>query len=283
MIGRILERRKIVNERAIKAFNIRVYSWWWLTIILLIALWLGHIGITLLFFGISFAALREFMTQVYCRRSDHNTVAVCFYVLLPLQYYFVMSNWYSMFTVLIPVYAFLLLPILGRLSGDGEQFFERTAKIQWALMITVYCLSHVPALMTLPIEHFAGHNSLLLLFMIVVVQVGDVFYYIWRRTGGRMGSRRVAMGAILSITASALLAGSLYWITPFSFGQATIIGATLVTMGFFGGEVMNLLKKNFGIRDWGRAIRGHGGVLDRVDSICFAAPVFFHIVRYYWT
>ena len=236
-----------------------------------------------LFFCISFAALREFMTQVYRRRGDHNAVATCFYILLPLQYYFVLTDWYSMFTIFIPIYAFLLLPIIGRLSGDSDHFFERTAKIQWSLMITVFCLSHVPALMTLPIKQFAGKHVLLLLFMIVVVQMGDVFYYIWQRTAGRMGSRRVGIGATLSVLAASMVAMGLYWITPFNPLQAGMIGLSIALAGFFGGEVMNLLKHNFGIRDWGRMIRGHGGMLDRVDSICFAAPVFFHIVRYYWT
>lgn len=282
LVGHIIEKRR-GQSRTIQALNTRVYSWLWLSIILMIALYAGRLGMVALFFCISFAALREFMTQVYRRRGDHNAVATCFYILLPLQYYFVLTDWYSMFTIFIPIYAFLLLPIIGRLSGDSDHFFERTAKIQWSLMITVFCLSHVPALMTLPIKQFTGKHVLLLLFMIVVVQMGDVFYYIWQRTAGRMGSRRVGIGATLSVLAASMVAMGLYWITPFNPLQAGMIGLSIALAGFFGSEVMNLLKHNFGIRDWGRMIRGHGGMLDRVDSICFAAPVFFHIVRYYWT
>lgn len=281
LVGKYAAKKNPNN--LVKELNIRVNAWWGIVVMLLAAFWFGREGMIVLFMLLSFATLREFMTHVYRYRADHNRIALCFYVLLPMQYYFVWTGWYSMFTVLIPVYAFLLLPIAGHLAGETQHFFERTAKIQWGVMITVYCLSHVPALMTLPLKDFAGQNILLLLFMLVVVQGCDVLYYLWRRTGGLTGGRRKDVGAMLSVSVCTILAASLYWITPFTPFQAALIGLLMSVMGFFGGEVMRLIKHSFGIRHWGQSSHRYTNVLDRVDSLCFAAPVFFHIVRYYWT
>ena len=291
LIGQILERRFASDSHnpTISNLNARIYSWWVMTIVLLFAFWFGYWGTIVLFLLISFAALREFMTLVYRRRSDYNAMVACFYVLLPLQYWFVLIDWYSMFTILIPVYAFLILPIIASLSGDAGNFFERTAKIQWGAMITIYCLSHVPALMTLEIQGFSGSNILLLVFMIAVVQASDVLQYVWGKLFGRrrimpsLSPNKTVVGTVGGISCATLLAAALDWITPFSPFQAALLGLLICLMGFFGGLVMSAIKRSFGVKDWGRMIRGHGGMLDRVDSICFAAPVFFHLVRYFWT
>lgn len=289
LVSTHLKNKYILNPKpVINNLNARISSWWVMMFVLLFAFWFDHVGATLLFFLISFAALREFMTLIYQRRGDHNTVAVCFYVLLPLQYYFVLTHWYGMFAVLIPVYAFLVLPILSGLSGDTVALFERTAKIQWGAMITIFCLSHVPAIMTLNIPEFAGRNILLLMFMILVVQSSDVLQYIFGTLWGSkqimpaLSPNKTVVGTVGGIAGATVLAGFLSPITPFSPFQAAGIGFVICVMGFFGGLVMSGIKRSYGVKDWGKMINGHGGMLDRVDSICFAAPVFFHIVRYFW-
>lgn len=275
-------------SQTLQSIRPQVYSWWGMTVVLLLAFWFGEIGTGLLFLLISFAILREFMTLVYRHQGDHYAVVACFYILLPLQYYFVISNWYGMFSVFIPVYAFLILPIIISLSAEPKQFFERTAKIQWGAMITIYCLSHVPALMNLSIPHFEGQNILLLIFMIAVVQFADAMQFICTRLFGKkaifptLSCKKTWGGAIGGILGGALFASLLWWITPFSPLQASFIGLLLSIMGFFGGLVMEVIKQNFGISAWGRQSHSHGGMLDRVDNICFAAPIFFHIVHYYW-
>ncbi|MDO5356889.1 MAG: phosphatidate cytidylyltransferase [Conchiformibius sp.] len=270
-------------------FNAHLRLWWGITVILLLAFWFGPVTTTLLFAAVSFAALREFMTLVYRRRSDHNAIAACFYILLPLQYYFVMTDWYGMFTALIPVYAFLILPIIAALSGDTHALFERTAKIQWGAMITIFCISHVPAILHLDIKGFEGRNILLLMFMIVVVQACEVFQYFWRMLPW---GRRVLMpalspcktvsGTVGGMVSATLLAAGLYRLTPFSPAQAAAVGLLVCVMGTAGSLVMAGIKRSYGVDNWGRLLNRHGGMLDRVDGMCFAAPVFFHIVRYYW-
>ena len=287
--GQWLKRKKGRGNPAVANLNARIYAWWVMTLVLLLAFWFGKTGTVVLFFLISFAALREFLTLVYRRSSDYNVMVACFYFLLPVQYYFVLTEWYGMFSIFIPVYGFLLLPIIASLGGRTEQFLERTAKTQWAAMISIFCLSHVPALMNLRLEGFAhGQNVLLLIFMIAVVQSSDVLQYVWGKTLGKRKimpslspSKTVAstVGGIASATVVAVLLSP---ITPFSPLQAGIIGLVVCLMGFFGGLVMSAIKRDYGVKDWGNLIQGHGGMLDRVDSVCFAAPVFFHIVRYFW-
>lgn len=285
----LLKRQNNVPNATISNLNARIFSWWVMLIVLLFAFWFDQIGATLLFFLISFASLREFMTLIYRRRSDHNAIAACFYILLPLQYYFVLTNWYGMFAVFIPVYAFLVLPIISGLSGDTVGLFERTAKIQWGAMITIFCLSHVPAIMTLDIPNFANKNILLLIFMITVVQSSDVLQYVFGQLFGKrkimpaLSPNKTVAGTVGGIATATVLATGLYWLTPFTPFQAAVIGLITCMMGFFGGLVMSGIKRSYGVKNWGKMINGHGGMLDRVDSICFAAPVFFHLVRYYWT
>ena len=287
-VGSILALKYGSQNPTISNLNARINAWWVMTLVLVLAFVTGHIGSTFLFFLVSFAALRECLSLVYSRRGDYAVSVACFYVVLPVQYYFVLTDWYGMFAIFIPVYAFLLLPILAGLSGDPTRFLDRTAKIQWSLMVSVFCISHVPFLLNLKIPNF-DQNILLVIFLIAVVQASDVLQYIW---GKLLGKRKIApvlspsktvegfVGGVLSATA---LATALWWITPFTPFQAGLIGLVICLMGFAGGLVMSAIKRDFGVKDWGHMIKGHGGMMDRVDSICFAAPIFFHIVRYFWS
>ena len=288
-IGQWLKRKHGADNATITNLNARIYAWWIMTLVLLAAFVFGRAGTTILFFLISFAALREFMTLVYRRRSDYYSMAACFYVLLPVQYYFVFDQWYGMFSVFIPIYGFLLLPIIASMSGNTENFLERTAKTQWMAMICIFCLSHVPALLFLNLDGFANQNNILLLiFMIGVVQASDVLQYVWGKLVGgpkimpALSPSKTVSGTVGGIVSATLLAALMAPITPFTAWQAAGIGLVVCLMGFFGGLVMSAIKRDHGVKDWGNMIQGHGGMLDRVDSICFAAPVFFHIVRYFW-
>ncbi len=267
----------------------RVNAWWLMVATIGLAFIFGKTGLTVLFFLISFFSLREYMTLAYTRRGDHWAMVLAFYVILPFQYFLIWIEWYGLYSIFIPVYAFLVLPILEALGGDTKHFLERTSKIQWGLMVCIYCLSYVPALMTLPIPNYEGAHLLLIAFLVLVVQGSDVLQYVW---GKLLGKRKVApelspsktweglVGGVLSATA---LGASLFWITPLTFWQAALIAFVICIMGFFGGLVMSAIKRDRGVKDWGHIIEGHGGMLDRLDSVIFAAPIYFHILRYWWT
>ncbi len=268
--------------------NDRINAWWLMIGLLGAAFLGGKTGVVVLFAFISFQCLREFISVTYTRRGDHQALVWSFFFFLPLQYWLIADNWYGLFSILIPVYAFLLLPIAESLGADTTRFLERAAKVQWGLMICVYCLSHVPALLTLEIPGFADRNAQLVVFLILTVQSSDVFQYVWGKLFGKhklspsiSPSKTVEglVGGVLSATATG---AAMWWITPFTPAQAALIALAISIMGFFGGFVLSAIKRDRGLKDWGTMIEGHGGMLDRVDSISFSAPIFFHIIRYWW-
>lgn len=268
--------------------NARINAWWVMILIIFAAAALGFYGVIGLFFVISFMALREFLSLLYIRRGDHLALAACFYVILPLQYFLVAIDWFSMFTIFIPVYGFLFLPILSALLGDTAHFLDRSTKVQWALMISVFCISHIPAILTLDIEGFEEKKLLLMIFLILVVQSSDVLQYVWGKLFGehkiapKLSPSKTVEGFVGGVVSASVLGGLLYWLTPFNPVQAVLMSLLICLMGFLGGLVMSAMKRSMGVKDWGNMISGHGGMLDRMDSLCFAAPIFFHVVRYYW-
>ncbi len=269
--------------------NQRIKAWWWMVGILGAAFFLGNGGVVILFALMSFYSLREFVSLLNTRRGDHHAISVAFFIVLPLQYWLVWTAWYGLYAILIPVYAFLILPILSALSGDTQRFLERTAKVQWGLMISVFCVSHVPALLSLGIPGFEGRNLLLIAFLVLVVQGSDVLQYVWGKLCGRhkvapeLSPSKTWEGLIGGVVSATALGAALYGITPFTPWQSAGMALVICVMGFLGGLVMSAIKRDRGVKDWGDLIEGHGGMLDRLDSVVFAAPVFFHAVRYWWT
>jgi phosphatidate cytidylyltransferase len=267
----------------------RINAWWVMVALMTIAFFFGRYGMTILFALISFAALREFVTLTHSRRSDHWVLLGMFGIVIPFQYWLVWTAWYGLFIIFIPVYCFLLMPAITALHGDTERFLERIAAQQWAIMISVYCVSHVPALLTLNVPGFEGRNLLLIAFLIIVVQGSDVLQYIFGKLFGKhrfsptVSPSKTWEGLIGGLVASSLLGALLSFITPFSPLQASAVAFVACTMGFLGGLVASAIKRDQGVKDWGHLIEGHGGMLDRTDSLVFAAPIFFHIVRYFWT
>ena len=265
----------------------RVHAWWLMSAVLALAFTVGRGGTIFLFWLVSFFALREFLSLVYSRRSDYRVMVLCYYFILPLQYFLIYQGSSVLFATFIPVYAFLFMPIAASLSGDSRYFLARAATAQWAVMITVYCISHIPALLNLRIPGY-HHNILLLLFLVAVVQASDVLQYIWGKLFGRkkimptLSPSKTVIGTVGGVCSAALLGGALYAITPFSPAEAIAIAFIINVMGFLGGLVMSAIKRDRGVKDWGQLIEGHGGMLDRMDSLCFAAPVFFHCVEYFW-
>ena len=246
--------------------NARINAWWVMILIIFAAAALGFYGVIGLFFVISFMALREFLSLLYIRRGDHLALAACFYVILPLQYFLVAIDWFSMFTIFIPVYGFLFLPILSALLGDTAHFLDRSTKVQWALMISVFCISHIPAILTLDIEGFEDKKLLLMIFLILVVQSSDVLQYVWGKLFGKhkiapkLSPSKTVEGFVGGVISASVLGGLLYWLTPFNPVQAVLMSLLICLMGFLGGLVMSAMKRSMGVKDWGNMISGHGGM-----------------------
>lgn len=286
----LLMRAKTDGARAtLENVRARTRAWWGMVFVFTLAVLLGRTGTTLLFALLSFLALREFITLTPTRSGDHRTLFWVFFIITPLHYWYVLDEWYGMYSIFIPVYAFLFVPVRSALAGECEHFLERTAKIQWGLLVCVYCLSHAPALLSLKIPGYAGENAKLLFWLVAVTELSDVMQYVWGKTCGR---RKVAPAVSPNKTWEGLIGGglstiafgtALWWATPFTPLQAAGMALLIVLLGFLGGLVMSAIKRDRGVKDWGSAIAGHGGVMDRLDSLCFAVPVFFHITRYNFT
>lgn len=267
----------------------RVNAWWIIAIILAVSFLLGTVATLLVFALGSFIALREFLTLTPTRPEDQVAHFVAFFVVLPFQYLLIGIEWYGMFAIMIPVYTFLILPIFLAMRQETTHFLERTAKIQWGLMLTVYCVSHAPALLLLTIPNYPRQNALLLFYLVFVTQISDVLQYVFGKLFGktpiapRVSPSKTVEGLIGGGSVAILCGTLLWWITPFTpflaFGFATLI----VAFGFVGGIVLSAVKRSLGVKDWGASIPGHGGALDRLDSLSFSAPIFFHLIRYFFS
>jgi phosphatidate cytidylyltransferase len=299
VVGRFLRQQPegTVNPITARKFNERIRVWWLMLAILASGMLLGTVPCMILFFGMSFLALREFITMTPTRRSDHRALFWVFFVFTPLQYVFVGwgQNYYDLYSVLIPVYGSLLIPARIAISGDPKRFLERSAKIQAGLLICVYALSFAPAILTLNLETrdgqpwsgVMGSNEDLLLYFFVVVQLGDLFQFAWGKLLGRhviaegIHASRTWEGLIGGVVSTTLLGILFSWITPFGVWEAGLISMVTALMGFAGGMTMSAIKRDRGVTDYGTLVQGHAGLLDRIDSLCFAAPVFFHLSRLY--
>jgi len=296
-IVKLLARRSEsgIDAAILETFHRRVRAWWILFATLAAAFFLGH-GVTVVLFGlISFWALREFITITPTRPGDHRTLFWVLSLITPMQSFLVWMGYryYGLYSIMIPVYAFLFIPARIAMAGDYKRFLERTAKIQCGLLICVYCLSYAPALLTLPLPHAAdsgGGNAALLFFFVLMVQLSDALQYAWAQLPSKhvivptINTARTWEG-LLGGTASVTLIGAvLWWATPFrgaDWWMAAVMSAVISLMGFAGGITMSAIKRDRGVKDYGTLVEGHGGVLDRIDSICFAAPVFFHCTRWW--
>lgn len=266
----------------------RIDAWWVLVGLGLPVLALGK-GVTIVLFAVlSFLTLREFISLTPTRQGDRVVLFAAFFVAVPFQYALVASDWYGLFSILIPVYGFFAMAAMSTFAQDTQHFLERNAKIQWAVMVCVYGISHAPALLFLEIPNHQGQQAAMLLFFLLVVQLSDVMQYVF---GKLMGRRKVAPilspnktveGLVGGGLSASLVGALLHSFTPFSAAQAFLLSLAIVIAGFFGGLVLSAVKRSLGAKDWGISIPGHGGVLDRLDSVAFAAPIFFHLVRYWF-
>lgn len=252
---------------------------------------LGDAAATVLFALVSFFALREFITLSPTRRGDHRSLVLAFFVVLPLQFIIVGTRHFDLFTVFIPVYVFLALPVASALANDPERFLERNAKLQWGIMVCVYGMSHVPALLLLNFPGYRDKGAFLVFFLVFVVQTCMMVQHLLGRrfphtpVAPRVSQSFQWLSWAAGVAVGGLVGGLLSFITPFKPGQALGMALLACVAGSMGHLVMKALKRDRGVTSWGmqgQSVTGAGGLLDRVDALCFAAPVFFHSVRWYF-
>lgn len=263
----------------------------WVGAVLFWIAWIAGAAVSTILFGlVSFIALREFVTLTHTRRGDHRSLILAFFVVLPLQYLIVATEHFDLFTVFVPVYVFLTIPVISAFGNDPQRFLERTAKIQWGIMVCVYGMSHAPALLLLDLPRYQDRGAFLVLWLVVAVAAAQIAELVAsrrlrRRPVARAISRSFSWrGWAIGAATAAFVGALLYWITPFKPIPALVMGFIAGGSGSLGEFVMQALKRDAGVRHWGgrASVTGAVGLLDRVAPLCFAAPVFFHSVRWYF-
>lgn len=279
------------HAQEVKRFWGLIKTSWVMATVFWIGWALGDTVATVLFAIVGFFALREFITLSPTRRGDHRSLVLAFFVVLPLQFTIVGSRMFDLFTVFIPVYVFLALPVVSALANDPERFLERNAKLQWGIMVCVYGMSHVPALLLLDFPGYREKGAFLVFFLVFVVQTCMLVQHL---VGRRFPHKPVApqvsqsfqwVSWLAGVATGGLVGGLLSFITPFKPGQALGMALLACFAGSLGHLVMKALKRDRGVTSWGMqgmSVTGAGGLLDRVDALCFAAPVFFHSTRWYF-
>ncbi len=266
----------------------RVNTWWVMAAVFTVAMVVGRVVSILFFAFVSFLALKEYLSLIPTRRADRR-VLFWAYLTVPVQFYWVHLEWYGMFIIFIPVYAFLLLPARMILIGRTEGFVRAAGTLHWGLMTMVFSLSHAAFLMVLRLqdEPAARPGPGLVLFLVVLTQLNDVAQYVWGKT---LGKRKIVpavspgktwaglLGGVATTTALATAAGP--YLTPMNRPEALIAGLIIGLGGFIGDVNLSALKRDLRVKDSGTLLPGHGGILDRVDSLTYTAPLFFHYV--YW-
>jgi phosphatidate cytidylyltransferase len=288
VVGQVIKRQPHLglHAAAVESFNGRVRAWWIICSLLAVA-FLNY-GLTVALFGfLSFWALREFITLTPTRLGDHRALFWVFFFFTPLQYVMVWMDNYALYSIMIPVYAFLFIPTRIALSGDFKRFLERVAKIQSGLLICVYCLSFAPALLYLNIPGQTDRgNARLLFFFVTIALFSEAMQFLWSRLYGQhiiapsINAARTWEGLIGGTVSAAVAGIVLWWATPYVYvWEAAMMSMVIAVMGFAGAMTMSAIKRDRGVRDYGTLVEGHGGVLDRIDAICFAAPVFYLVTR----
>jgi phosphatidate cytidylyltransferase len=291
IIGFVLKKtvKGDLEQEVVLNLNARINAWWVMIIIFFLAMATGGMGSVVLFGLTSFLALREYITLTPTHRADHRALFWALFIITPLQYVLIAVQNYGLAIIMIPVYAYLFVPIRNVIAGDCRDFLARSAKIQWGLMVCVYFVSYAPALLLLHVPGREGQNGKLLYFLVCVAQMSDVLQYVFGKCFGRhkiapsISPNKTIEGFIGGVIGAVLIGTGLSWITPFNMWQAALMSLAIALMGFYGGLVMSAIKRDRGVKDYGTAIPGHGGIMDRIDSLCFAAPVFFHLTRYFFT
>ena len=274
-------------ERDYSELRLRIKTWWIIVAVFAAAVLFNRTVSVIVLGLVSFLAFKEYLSLVPTRRADHR-VLLWAYLAIPVQFYWVWIAWYGLFIIFIPVFVFLFLPMRMILIGETTGFLRAIGTLQWGLMITVFGLSHAAYLLVLPANvNPAGGAMGLLIYLVFLTEINDISQYIWGKSFGKRKivpkvspNKTVAgfLGGVLTTTALAAVLAP--FLTPLTRDEALGAGLLIGLAGFVGDVTISALKRDLGVKDSGSLLPGHGGILDRLDSLTYTAPLFFHYVYY---
>ena len=280
-IWKNLSPSKLVDE-----MMLRTKSWWGMCFIFVFASTVNpiitYIGLAFL----SFFTLREVYTLLKLRDSDRSTLLVC-YLSIPIQYYFAYQGWYTMFLIFIPVFMFIVIPFLLVVSGDTNDIIRSMCILPTSLMLGVFGISHLALLISFP-EMNTGNISgkALLLFLIFITEANDIMQFICGKIFGRkkilpsVSPNKTWEGFIGGVISTTIIGYFMGFLTPLNSWQCILISFCIAILGFMGDAIISAVKRDFGVKDMGSSIPGHGGFLDRIDSLSTTSSPFFHLIYF---
>lgn len=266
---------------------LRMRSWWIMAGLFIAAMVMSRVYSVIFFASVSFLALKEYFSIIPTRRADRR-VLFWAYLAIPVQYLWVWQGWYGMFIIFIPVYMFLLMPMRMLIVGETQGFLKSAGTLHWGLMMTVFSISHAAYLLALKdsVNPAAGSAGLLL-FLVFLTQFNDVMQFVCGKLLGRTKiipkvspGKTVGgfIGGVITTTLTAMLIA--HYLTPLKDFEPMLAGLLISVSGFVGDVTISAIKRDLGIKDSGNLIPGHGGILDRLDSLTYTAPLFFHFIYY---
>ena len=266
----------------------RVKTWWIIVVTMAGALLIGPLASTIVLAFVSFLALKEYFSLIPTRQSDRVVLFIA-YLAIPLQYWLIGAGRYGIFIVFVPVWMLMAVPAVMVIRGETEGFLRAAATIHWGLMACVFAIGHAAALLTIDPAGNAATGAGLFVLLLLLTGLNDVAQYV---SGKLLGRHQVAPTVSPNKTVEGLAGGILItawlaafvgpFVTPLSPGFCAFLGAAISLGGFLGDLTISGVKRDLGIKDTGTLLPGHGGILDRIDSLVFTAPLFFHLVRFFY-
>jgi phosphatidate cytidylyltransferase len=280
-IWNMIKPSKLVDE-----MQIRTRSWWIMCCIFLFASIVNPVVTYFALGFLSFLTLRELYSQLKLRKIDRSVLFFC-YLSIPIQYFLAFKGYYTLFLIFIPVFMFIIIPFLLVLTGETKDIIRSMCILPTSLMLGVFGISHLALLISFPEMNSNGvSGKALLLFLIFITEANDIMQFVWGKIFGKhkilpkVSPNKTWEGFIGGVISTTIIGYFMGFLTPLNTWQLILLSSSIAVFGFMGDAIMSAVKRDFGVKDMSNAIPGHGGVLDRVDSLSTTASPFFHIVYF---
>ena len=276
--------KKVKPSKLAKEMFVRTQSWWFIAIGVAVLITAPAIVGTLLVAYISFVALRELLSIAGFSEADRSALFASYFV-IPIQYFLAFKGYYEAFLIFIPFIMFIVLPFILVINGNIARITRSMTYIPSILILTVYLLSHLVLLYDIEVDGFTVGAGGLIIYLIMLTEFNDVFQFTWGKLFGRrkilpsVSPNKTWAGFIGGVITTAVLAYFIRFLTPLNEWQSLVIGLAIGITGFVGDSLISAIKRELKIKDTDDLIPGHGGSLDRLDSLFVTAPVFYHLLK----
>lgn len=253
------------------------------TLVIFINREVATIGIALL----SLIAFRELSSNLNLRNTDRRSLLWC-YIAIPFQFMAAYTQYYGFFVIFIPVIMYLFLTLRTVSSGDVQNITRSLGMIHWSVMLTVFSFSHLAYILSLPPkEGFTAGNGGMILFIVLITEVNDVYQFTCGKLFGKnkiiptVSPNKTIEGFVGGLILTTITGYFLNFLLPVNTDKTIILTILLCVVGFGGDITLSAVKREHKIKDMGTSIPGHGGMMDRLDSLAFTTIAFFYLMRYW--